>query len=372
MKSLFFIPEIELLLGRKRHGSAEIRTPFKQDREAKRETLLARKTRPITRRDHELPAFTRRGKDGELRLCAESLKRIVDMVQLVTPRRPIVSATRVIKIESGKRVVVVLATDLEQQLTVELVEPLNDNGGGVFVLEPTLLQRLLRTRSCAFRLGLNGKEVEVECAGDGDVNRIEVVDNGDPAEFPEITRPHCSFRQVPGLGLALYEASRFVSREQVRYALTGIRLQGIDLVSSDGKRRYCRTLPDLKVDPSVTIPRLRILESKRHMLEDPLEIGQDAERVWIRSSWWTSSSSPLEGAFPEYRNVIPRSFKNRWNLSARDIGSLLKILPTLPYEKDGPAVQFIFEKGPQGHQVRVASTKDASPNTSRIRKQWAE
>ena len=314
------------------------------------------KTRTRVRCPALLPTFRSEGKDGQITMSAHGLRRILDMAEKVLPRRSTAPAMGLIRMESGDKRVRAYCINLETQLVVHIDDSLNVNGKGTCVLDVDSLRRLSKITASAFRFALNGSNLEVECACKGNSQR-EVLENGSMKDLPEMARAPRSFKRVVGLGQALYEAVRFASNEATRFALTGIRLDAQDVVSSDGKRLYCRTLPDLHVSQAMTIPIGKLLASKQ-MVAGYLSVAT-GDRLWLRGQDWLFSVRPLEGAtFPQYRDVIPKRFANRWKLSHQQIDRVKRVLQTLPYPKDKPFVRLCFEKAAAGHRVRFTTDKD--------------
>ncbi len=308
-----------------------------------------------------LPRFEGRGAKGELRISAPKLEGLLDVAERVVSRRSVLAVAGLVRIESGDARIRAYATDLQAWAWVDIREPLNAGVEGTFLLDPPALRRLLRTGSQAFRFSLEeAGRIEVECAAGGETRRRETMENGDLKEFPSTHKPPCLAGAVPGLGLALYEASRFVSKESARYSLTGIRIQGRDVVASDGKRLYRRALTGLDAGSGVTAPMSRVFASRKLMLGEALSVGINKNTVAIGSSWWTLSLPPIEGNFPDYRSVIPPEPANRWKLTPRDVEFLKQTLPTLPFDRRDPAIQLVFEAGREGCQVRLTGPAGGS------------
>ena len=353
MKNEFLFAELaEFLLPQRSDQRSQPRFPKHADR-SKNDAPLREEARRLPRPVPFAPRFKTRGRDGELRIKKENLTRIIGLAEMALPRKSAIPAARMVRLDSHDKSVTASCTDL----TVHVNEDLNAGGKGSFLLEPFVLRRLLKTRALAFRFGLTGQEIEVECAGKDHVQR-EVLTQGNPDDLPARINPPRSFRKVQGLALALRESSRFCAREQVRENLAGIHLSGDDVVSSDGKRLYLRTVDTLGFDPPATIPNSRLFESKRHMSED-LSIARSKKRAWLRTGWWTLSLPLLEVSFPNYVEILPKKRPiNRWRISNGEVSRLQKILPTLPFDKEEPAIRLVFEKNGHGARLRLVSATD--------------
>jgi DNA polymerase-3 subunit beta len=107
-----------------------------------------------------------------------------------------------------------------------------------------------------------------------------------------------------------------MAQQDVRYYLNGMfwELSGKQLrvVATDGHRLAMCTLPhkvDVNGDTQVILPRKGVLELSRLLLEDDAEIAVviGSNHMRATTSDFTFTSKLVDGKFPDYQRVLPRS-----------------------------------------------------------------
>mgnify|MGYP003625704056 CR=1 FL=1 len=138
-------------------------------------------------------------------------------------------------------------------------------------------------------------------------------------EFPNVedsTGTH-EFSMKQGQLKRLIDRTGFAMAQQdVRYYLNGM-LWEIDnkqlrVVATDGHRLALCTLPgkiDVNADAQVILPRKGVLELSRLLLEDEEDIAIVIGSNHIRATTgdFTFTSKLVDGKFPDYQRVLPRS-----------------------------------------------------------------
>ncbi len=104
------------------------------------------------------------------------------------------------------------------------------------------------------------------------------------------------------------------SKEESRFALQGVLFKSldgsIDVVATDGHRLALYTVDRTGTgDINIIVPQKALNELKRLLtgLED-VEIAATDQYVFFRTKEWILMSRLLEGAFPDYTQVIPEVF----------------------------------------------------------------
>jgi DNA polymerase-3 subunit beta len=104
------------------------------------------------------------------------------------------------------------------------------------------------------------------------------------------------------------------SKEESRFALQGVLFKSldgsIDVVATDGHRLALYTVDRTGTgDINIIVPQKALNELKRLLtgLED-VEIAATEQYVFFRTKEWILMSRLLEGAFPDYTQVIPEVF----------------------------------------------------------------
>lgn len=107
-----------------------------------------------------------------------------------------------------------------------------------------------------------------------------------------------------------------MAQQDVRYYLNGmlweLKDQQLKVVATDGHRLALCTLPekvDVNGDIQVILPRKGVLEMARLLLEDEEDIAVVIGSNHIRATTddFTFTSKLVDGKFPDYQRVLPRS-----------------------------------------------------------------
>ena len=107
-----------------------------------------------------------------------------------------------------------------------------------------------------------------------------------------------------------------MAQQDVRYYLNGmlweLKAQQLRVVATDGHRLALCTLPeevDVNGDTQVILPRKGVLEMARLLLEDEEDIAIVIGSNHIRATTdeFTFTSKLVDGKFPDYQRVLPRS-----------------------------------------------------------------
>ena len=147
----------------------------------------------------------------------------------------------------------------------------------------------------------------------------------DPEEIPEV-------KQITGTeeisidGATLLEmidkVSFAVSLDETRYVLTGMHIQGREgsmvVVGTDGFRMalYERPVEGMKSFKGITIPKRSLSEIERVIDEgDKVTLTIDEKHIQISTENIVVVSRVIEGNFPDYENVIPRTAENMTKLN---------------------------------------------------------
>ena len=160
------------------------------------------------------------------------------------------------------------------------------------------------------RLALTGTDLEVELVG-----RVQLAAAG---ESGELTVPARKLVDIcKSLPERLIDRTAFAMAQQdVRYYLNGmlweIKDKLLRVVATDGHRLAMCTLPgkiDASDDTQVILPRKGVLELARLLLQDDADIAIVIGSNHIRASTedFTFTSKLVDGKFPDYQRVLPRS-----------------------------------------------------------------
>jgi DNA polymerase III subunit beta len=144
-----------------------------------------------------------------------------------------------------------------------------------------------------------------------------------------------------------------VSTDETRYVLNGIYLSSekgvLKLVSTDGRRLayMMREGIDKKFDHKAIIPTKAVNEVQRVLAaeekEDEVKIGLTENQIAFRVNTVTIISRLIEGAFPNYEQVIPKKHEIQVKLRVKETLSAVKQMSLLTSDKTA-AVKFTFGK----------------------------
>lgn len=142
----------------------------------------------------------------------------------------------------------------------------------------------------------------------------------DPEEFPEVKEVTGveEFSMAGSDFLEILEKVNFaVSSDETRYVLTGMYMAGssgrVSVVGTDGFRMalYQKELPGLNDFKGVIVPKRSILEVGRVVSEDEVVKFMIGEKhIQFSTPSITVISRLIEGNFPDYQNVIPKTNSN--------------------------------------------------------------
>lgn len=213
---------------------------------------------------------------------------------------------------SGKRVLRLSATDLDQTLTCETVATVQKTGT---IALPTkklhdIFGELPANQAVVFERKENNR-VAVTCGP-----AKFVIAGLDPADFPELPKAKDSVGQIPSDVLAtMIERTRFaLSRIESQYALSGakfiLRKAGVRMVSTDGHRLALIDNRAVKNESELDclIPQNTLLAIARlaAVHEGAVGIAVDDNHIYCEIGARTLIARQLSGQFPNYEMILPK------------------------------------------------------------------
>jgi len=129
---------------------------------------------------------------------------------------------------------------------------------------------------------------------------------------------------------AISKTSYAASKEEGRYALQGVLFRStndeIDVVATDGHRLALYTIDKRgSGDVNMLIPQKALNELKKLLsgIED-VEVASTEQYAFFRTKEWILMSRLLEGAFPDYTQVIPKEFSIEIKLDKKEFLDAVK------------------------------------------------
>ncbi len=206
----------------------------------------------------------------------------------------------------------VTGTDLEVTVRTELeVEAMEE---GLTVAPSRLATEAVRKLPPG-AVVLEAKEGEIEITGGGPRFRFRelAVD-----EFPKLDEPDLS--EAVGVdgdafAAALGQVAVAASTDDARPILTGVYFEheegSLRLVATDSYRLAVRDVPAVSAELSGLVPVRALRELSRSVGASELQVGIGAREATFGSARGTLTARLIEGAFPNYRQLIPDSYPSR-------------------------------------------------------------
>jgi len=243
------------------------------------------------------------------------LQRGVSIVQNVISSKAPVASLSCVKLEAKQGQVTFTGTDLK--VTAVLSLPVDVLEDGIVSLHGPSLADVVRELP----------DVEIEIAGsDSETVTLECQDvqfklRTSPIEdFPEIPEPETDVEfsvAAEQMVDVLSKVEFSISRDQSRYILTGALLVVEDAilraVSTDGRRM---SIGSSRIDPpagvaySAVIPHKTVQELLRVLEKGTkLDVKAGKKRITFMVDGLQIISTVLEGRYPDYNQVVPKSYE---------------------------------------------------------------
>lgn len=210
----------------------------------------------------------------------------------------------------------VTGTDLEVTARTELeVETMEEGATVITSRLATEAVRKLPPGAVVFE----AKEGEVEITGGGPRFRFREMSID---EFPKLDEPDLeSASQVDGaaFGSALAQVAVAASTDDARPILTGVFFEqeegSLRMVATDSYRLAVRDVPAVVAELSGLVPVRALRELGRSIGAEDLRVGFGDREAVFASNRGSLTARLIEGAFPNYRQLIPDSYPNRLAVS---------------------------------------------------------
>ncbi len=232
---------------------------------------------------------------------------------------------RNVKLDAKPDAVYISATDLEVGICLKVDNVQVEEPGCVLLVEDRF-SPILRTTP----------DEEIYIYGDDSAVTLESKDgkvrilSEDPESFPVIEEMEkASFEIDPEVFDYMVSRTEFATaQEKGRYALNGILLRleedgQLDIVAADGARLSNVTrkvVNDDKIEIDCIVSKKGIHEASRLAnlsREEPFFISVTENRFCAKNSRGWMTSQLIEGQFPNYKEVIPGSCKNKVEVDTR-------------------------------------------------------
>jgi DNA polymerase-3 subunit beta len=169
--------------------------------------------------------------------------------------------------------------------------------------------------------------------------------------------------EIPALVLkkGLQQTVLAASSDEARPVLTGVYLHGYEgnlyMVATDSYRLAEKTLQKTKADTNLLVPGSALQDMLRILGDgdDPVHITHDDQQVLFRVGEVELVSRLIEGAYPDYRKLIPSKFAVSATLSRADFTNITKVSSLFARESAGSVTIKVDEASKQVSIRSVAS-----------------
>lgn len=283
---------------------------------------------------------------------AKELAEAIGIAASVAPSKSPRPVLQNLLLDARDGVLEVTGTDLDVAIRVR-IERVDVTSEGRVLVNAARFQQILRE--------LVGEQVEIEtderagCIISTGDSRFHVMGE-EPDDFPELGAwKGDGVLQLPASALVeMIRRTHFAAHpEKTRYAMNGILIdlkdQRLRLVATDGKRLSMCERPTsaeaVKAPVFVVVPTkaMQLLQRVVGSGEEHVEVSVEPAQVQFRTAHATVMARLIEGHFPPYEDVLPKSHDKKLQLPREGFLSALRRASLLA-TKDSQAVRFRFAR----------------------------
>ena len=254
---------------------------------------------------------------------------------------PVLRMVRVDRTHEGW--ITITGTDLDAFVTVRLEAPTSGDPTSVLVPFDELAKT---TKSCSA-----GEFIEIEQSTEntvlmrhpvGQQFAEKAVDSLPVGEYPPIPKIEGTPMTIDAhLRTAMLEAMDCASEDETRYVLRGAYIDVSDkkcnaVVGTDGKHLYTSNSFSLPLGESIIIPTNKFLGWKEFNNDGEWQLQADPENkeayFQISSRRWQFIHKPLDGVYPNWRQVIPKESNTKVEMSEEAGTMIQNLIPRLPLD----------------------------------------
>jgi DNA polymerase-3 subunit beta len=246
----------------------------------------------------------------------EKLLRDFQMAAAVAPSRSPKPILQNLKLEAQKDKAVLMGTDLEVGIRIEVEGIVVDAPGSVVLPISRFLSILRESTDEVMTMNSDGRKIQI-CG-----QRCEFhLPSENPDEFPLVNQfDEARYQELPARFFReIVRRTVFATdNESTRYALGGVLLEmtadHITAVATDGRRLARQEGPAKSVGEAPSADRMTIVPSRAMQLlersigdgEEAVQISARENDVLVKSGRVVMYSRLVEGRFPKWRDVFPR------------------------------------------------------------------
>jgi DNA polymerase-3 subunit beta len=294
----------------------------------------------------------------KLQVTQENLSKALSTVARVANTRNTLPILGNVLLKTVDNRLSVAATNLDIAITHYIGSKVSEEGA---ITVPARLMQDFVSSLPSGVIELNLEENKLHIATDQYKSTINGVSAEDFPVMPAITGG--TQWQIPSVILkkGLQRTVLAASGDEARPVLTGVYLHGFEdslyMVATDSYRLAEAKLQKSKEQIDLLIPgsamqdMLRILDDS----DEPVSITHDDQQVVFRVGEVELVSRLIEGAYPDYRKLIPASFEVSATLSKADFTNVTKVSSLFARESAGSVTIKVDEASQQVSIRSVAS-----------------
>ena len=253
----------------------------------------------------------------KLRANRERLLDAFTVVSSVVPLRSIKPILQNVRLVVAPDEATLLATDLEVALRYRIPLESVEEGGDVLIPAARVLGILRESSADEVEIISEDGTVHFRC-GSG---RFKVLSE-DPEEFPVVPAfedDEAFTMQRDPLRTLIRKTSFATAKERTRFAFNGVRFEVegdvARMIATDGKRMAVKEAPidnpdELKVGRIIPNKGLQTFDKVLGDDDETVRILLQEKQAMMRTSRAEVSTRLVEGAFPDFKSVIPKETRH--------------------------------------------------------------
>ena len=274
-----------------------------------------------------------------LTIPARELHTALTGLAKVTPRKASLPILQGVLIEAAGNTVRLTSTDLDSTVSYTVVNAAVTEPGLAIVADAKRLRELV-TQASKDDAVISTADTLVRIRLQGPLGaRESVLAIADPTEWPAIP-PEIPVQDANAPFTELYRTLLpFASTDETRYVLNGVAIdvdkKGTHMVATDGKRLTAFSTAAMPITETVIIPHSKFLAWTQLGAECRIGVSKEGLFRFV-SGPWSFTTRLIEGQFPNWRQVVPRSEgPNGIDLADADLRLLEDAVRTLPGGDEG-------------------------------------
>jgi DNA polymerase III subunit beta len=274
----------------------------------------------------------------KLTVTQENLNRALQVVGRVASGKTPLPILNNILFRTDKNRLLLAATNLELAITQHVGSKI-DQEGSITVPSRLMSEFIANLPKGNVELSVEGTKMHISCGA-----YTSTINGMAPDEFPElpaITEKQTATIPVGDLKRAIQQTVVVASADDTRPVLTGVYCHTFNghvyLAATDGYRLAERRLAPTKQTISAIIPVTALNDVLRVVNDDTAEVKLvfDDNQVRILLDETEITSRLIDGAFPDYRTLIPKESEIGITLPKEEFARITKVASLFARESGG-------------------------------------